>query len=1192
MFRRLLIAICLALLVASLFSSVATGAAKTSPLQQRAAAAKAIKAKMAKVRITMEQRKTSARLHAARARLNIPSAAGKVSAQGKVSALAVPVPGGTPNYFGPEPNWINTPLLHKFVDSLPGLGPTGANNLGQYIPVSVPDTTTYPGSDYYEISLGEYTEKMHTDLNPTTLRGYRQTNMGGTPYSYLGPLLVATKDRPVRIKFTNNLPTGAGGDLFLPVDTTLMGAGQGPLMTNVTPGNQVNYTQNRATLHMHGGNTVWISDGTMHQWTTPAGDNTDYPRGVSTRNVPDMPDPGDGSITFYYANQQSARLQFYHDHAYGITRLNVYAGEAAGYLITDQAEKDLIASGVLPGLGTPLMIQDKTFLPAAATVAANDPTWPFPINAARSNLWYPHVYMPNQNYNSLDGMNPLGRWDYGPFFWPPWPVTNPPIVNADGTQTPNLPNLSAVMEAFMDTPVVNGTAYPYMNVDPKAYRFRILNAANDRVWNLGLYVADPAHPSEIASVPAVFGATYPGGAPINFPVEWQARTTNQPGDIIDMRHSGLPDPALIGPPFVQIGTEGGFLPAPVVIDSTPIGWDRDPKSITVTNVKEHGLLLAPAERADVIVDFSQFAGQTLILYNDAPAAFPASDSRVDYYTGNVDQVDIGGAPTTQPGFGPNTRTIMQIRVAPATPTTPAVAYNLTALQNAFASTATTPGVFAKSQDPIIVPQADYNSAYFANFPAGTTAYERIQSMGLTFNPLDLTTPATGDLQATPVTITNKPKAITELFENTYGRMMALLGVELPFTNGGNQTTIDYTLKDPVTEVLDDNVSMTQVTSGDGTQIWRVTHNGVDTHPIHFHLFNVQIINRVGWDNSIRPPDANELGWKETVRMNPLEDIFVALRPVAAKASFGVPDSVRPLDPTMPLGSGIGFRNVDPNTGFPITVTNQMFNFGWEYVWHCHILAHEEQDMMRPMQFNVARSLPPMPLLSAVANGVANLTWVDGTPPANPATLGNPANEIGFTIKRAPVVNGAPGAYVEIGKALANATTFTDTSYTPGQQAYYVVEAFNAAGITASNAVQVGAAVAPPNAPTNLDCVLPGRSAGGLTAVQGQRDNETGFDGRALVEWWRVRADRNPCRPRTGTGPGPVNYLDTTVVANPGRRLRLPRRRGERWRPIRLLEHRDHQLPGSPGRADAELTSRSADQPQHRSDHPELDQRGR
>ena len=54
---------------------------------------------------------------------------------------------------------------------------------------------------------------------------------------------------------------------------------------------------------------------------------------------------------------------------------------------------------------------------------------------------------------------------------------------------------------------------------------------------------------------------------------------------------------------------------------------------------------------------------------------------------------------------------------------------------------------------------------------------------------------------------------------------------------------------------------------------------MDTHFIHFHLFNVQVINRVGWDGTIKPPDANELGWKDTVRMNPLEDIDRRLQPM-------------------------------------------------------------------------------------------------------------------------------------------------------------------------------------------------------------------------------------------------------------------------------------------------------------------------
>jgi FtsP/CotA-like multicopper oxidase with cupredoxin domain len=112
---------------------------------------------------------------------------------------------------------------------------------------------------------------------------------------YLGPFIVAQKDVPVRIKFYNLLPTGVAGELFLPVDTSVMGSGMGPIDDPMNPGQKLSYTQNRATLHLHGGRTPWISDGTAHQWITPANENTVYPKGVAVYNVPDMPDPGNGA---------------------------------------------------------------------------------------------------------------------------------------------------------------------------------------------------------------------------------------------------------------------------------------------------------------------------------------------------------------------------------------------------------------------------------------------------------------------------------------------------------------------------------------------------------------------------------------------------------------------------------------------------------------------------------------------------------------------------------------------------------------------------------------------------------------------------------------------------------------------------------------------------------------------------------
>jgi hypothetical protein len=154
-------------------------------------------------------------------------------------ALApVNLPGYTPDYFQ-TPNWANSPALTKFVDPLPvlwdPLHPNPATAPAKCMTLAVPDTRTYPGSDYYEIELQEYTEVMHSEMpGGTRLRGFVQvnngTNLAGNantvapaPIRYAGPLIVATKNRPVRVKFTNAL--NPASKLFLPIDTTLMGSG-------------------------------------------------------------------------------------------------------------------------------------------------------------------------------------------------------------------------------------------------------------------------------------------------------------------------------------------------------------------------------------------------------------------------------------------------------------------------------------------------------------------------------------------------------------------------------------------------------------------------------------------------------------------------------------------------------------------------------------------------------------------------------------------------------------------------------------------------------------------------------------------------------------------------------------------------------------------------------------------------------
>jgi FtsP/CotA-like multicopper oxidase with cupredoxin domain len=899
-----------------------TASAATSTMMKAPMVAGSMAGMPKMVHMTAAQRQAAADRAAARRASGFWSSG--ITAQGLISAAVTPVA----DYLGGViPNYANSPIIRKFVDTLPGLGAENANNLGQFIPIAQtvknPDgSEVYPGSDYYEIGLKDYKQQVNSDLPVTTLRGYVDLAPGAdnNPH-YLGPLIIARRDRPTRVKFTNLLPTSdkPGSSLWLPVDTTDMGAGQGPLGAGAG-----NYTENRAVLHLHGGATPWISDGTPHQWITPAGDPTPYKVGVSQQNVPGMAAPGDGSATYFYTNQQSARLMFYHDHSYGMTRLNVYAGEAAGYIVTDSVEDGLIDSKTLPGsgdgvyrYGVPLIIQDKTFVPDPAKLALEDPTWDTTKWGKTGDLWFPHVYMPNQNPQDPGGANAMGRWDYGPWFWPPLTVAaglvHGPVPSAttSGALDPGTPNPSLVPEAFMDTPLVNGTAYPTMPVQRRAYRFRVLNACNDRTLNLSIFYVDPKHPTEVKMVPAAPHAA----SDLTWPATWPT----------DGRAGGVPDPTTAGPDIIQIGTEGGLLPNPVVIPAQPVGYNYNRRDIVVLNVANHALMLGPAERADIVVDFSQVpAGSKLIMYNDSPAPVPAFDTRNDYYTGDPDQRNIGGADTTLEGFGPNTRTVMRFDVgtAPAAP-----AFNLAALNTAL------PAAFKASQPVPIVPESAYSSAY-ATMTVDT--YSRIASTSI-----DFVAPNT----ATTVTVDLKPKAIQELFELNYGRMNATLGVELPFTNFNTQTTIPLGYVDPMTEII----------SNGETQIWKITHNGVDTHSIHFHLFNVQVINRVGWDGAIRPPDPNELGWKETVRMNPLEDCIVALRPVAPTLPFAVPDSVRPPDPTQSTSAMI--TATDPTTGNQLPpFLNTPISFGWEYVWHCHLLGHEENDMMRPIDFN--GSVPP------------------------------------------------------------------------------------------------------------------------------------------------------------------------------------------------------------------------------------------
>jgi spore coat protein A, manganese oxidase len=641
--------------------------------------------------------------------------------------------------------------LEKFVQPLRKVG--AGISVAQ--PDAVPPAWCVPGAVHYTIDIGQYEDLLHPDLsNPTRLWGFGQGYAPGNKNwtSHLGGVIAVKRGTPVQITFRNHLPT----DHIIPVDPTIMGA-DGPV--------------NRADVHLHGGFVPWISDGGPHAAWDPNGNHGEsFLNNQVLRPGPGVPS---NEAEYYYPNNQSARLMWYHDHTFGNTRINAYAGIASAYVIYDDYELSLVANHHLPAPIDPrteyLVFQDKIFV--SESINVTDPTWSSAVKNSRpGDLWYAHYYDP-------------ARWE-----------------QAAGTPLPADP--SVIPEFFGDTMLVNGSVYPYLEVEPRQYRFRMLNACNARFLNPRLVRANPANESE----------------------------------------PRMPEQA--GPAWIQIGTEGGFLPAPVTLDSSTL---------------EKTLLLAPAERADLIVDFRNVEPDSiLILYNDAAAPYPMGDDLNDYYyPGNA------VTPKAIAGRGPNTRTLLQIRVK------------------------------ALSGDPD--PEITLPAALTPSDP-----FLLVQKPGVP-------TPIPDGVHVRYLTLNETSDA--------FGRLIQNLGTAEAVAPG----VFGQAYEDTPTEVI----------KAGTTEVWEILNLTGDVHPIHFHLVNVHVLSRQGFDPTTFTggapsayvgdpiaPDLNELGWKETVRMYPNQVTRVLMRFTLPTVPFKVPMS--------------------PRTG------------GHEYVWHCHILEHEEHDMMRPL----------------------------------------------------------------------------------------------------------------------------------------------------------------------------------------------------------------------------------------------------
>ena len=171
-----------------------------------------------------------------------------------------------------------------------------------------------------------FEQRLHRDLPPTPLWGYN----GMFP----GPTFDVRRGRPIAVDWKNDLPSKH----LLPIDPVIHGA-------------ETDKPNVRTVVHLHGAKVMPDSDG--------------YPEAWFTRNFAKT-GPFFKNRTYHYPNDQRAATLWYHDHALGVTRLNVYAGLAGMYLLRDEEEDSFdLPSGRYE---VALMIQDRILDPDGSLI--------------------------------------------------------------------------------------------------------------------------------------------------------------------------------------------------------------------------------------------------------------------------------------------------------------------------------------------------------------------------------------------------------------------------------------------------------------------------------------------------------------------------------------------------------------------------------------------------------------------------------------------------------------------------------------------------------------------------------------------------------------------------------------------------------------------------------------------------------
>lgn len=268
----------------------------------------------------------------------------------------------------------------------------------------------------------------------------------GLPVTFPGRSFVVQRGTQINVNWRNNLVDASGNPL-----PHLVGVDQSVAMQTDQTAVALDAATNQETysggpiygvpiaVHHHGGNNKVEFDGGPDQWSTPR--RAQVGPGVKAAN-------SDASgLRFTYDNAQEAAMLWYHDHGEGVTRINAYAGLAGLYVIRDANENLLIARNQIPSgpYELPVVVQDKCFAADGSMAYASDPVdYPGQVQVQRPD----GTLVP-----SADGVTPL-----------PAPTHHP--------------------EQFGDVIVVNGVAWPNLDVEPREYRLRLLNGSDSRVYVL------------------------------------------------------------------------------------------------------------------------------------------------------------------------------------------------------------------------------------------------------------------------------------------------------------------------------------------------------------------------------------------------------------------------------------------------------------------------------------------------------------------------------------------------------------------------------------------------------------------------------------------------------------------------------------------------------------------------------------